>query len=121
MNELQVSALMKIREGKLEEFKEQAAEVIRQAREKDTGTLRYDWFLNSDQTECEIREAYVSSEALIEHRVNIGEALDKLFNEFADDHRVVIYGDPSPQFVEMGNTQMAGRIKWYSFLQGLES
>lgn len=38
---------------------------------------------------------------------------------FADDHRVTIYGDPSPQLVEMANAMMAGRVKWYSFLQGI--
>ncbi len=121
MSKLEVSARMTIRKGKLVGFKQQAAECIRQAKEKDTKTLRYDWFLSSDETECEIREAYVSSEGLIEHRIHIGGALSKLFNEFADAHAVTVYGDPSPQLVEMANAQMAGRVKWYSFLQGLES
>ena len=120
MSKLEVSARMSIRKGKLEEFKKQAAECIRQTKIKDTKTLRYDWFLSSDETECEIREAYLSSEGLIEHRMHIGEALDKLFSEFAGAHAVTVYGDPSPQLVEIGNAQMAGRIKWYSFLQGLE-
>ncbi len=121
MSKLEVSARMTIRKGKLEGFKQQAAECIRQTREKDTKTLRYDWFLSRDGTECEIREAYVDSEGLIEHRLHIGRALDRLFTEFADAHAVTVYGDPSPQLVEMANAQMAGRIKWYSFLQGLES
>ncbi len=121
MSKLEVSARMTVRKGKLEGFKQQAAECIRQTKERDTKTLRYDWFLSRDRTECEIREAYVSSEGLIEHRMHISEALDKLFNEFADAHVVAVYGDASPQLVEMGNAQMAGKIKWYSFLQGLES
>ena len=62
---LQLSARMKIREGKLDEFKRQAAMCILQVKEKDPGTLQYDWFLNSDKTECEIRVAYESSEALL--------------------------------------------------------
>ncbi len=120
MSKLEVSARMTVREGELEGFKRQAAECIRQTKEKDTNTLRYDWFLSSDETECEIREAYVSSEGLIEHRMHVGEALNKLFSEFADAHAVAVYGDPSPRLVEMANAQMAGRVKWYSFLQGLE-
>jgi quinol monooxygenase YgiN len=120
MSKLEVSARMTIRKGKLEGFKQQAAECIRQTKEKDTKTLRYDWFLSSNETNCEIREAYASSEGLIEHRMHIGGALDKLFNEFAVAHEVTVYGDPSPQLVGMGNAQMAGRIKWYSFLRGLE-
>ncbi len=106
MNKLHVSARMKIRKGKLEGFKQQAAECIRQTKEKDTGTLQYDWFLSSDRTECEIREVYESSEALA---------------EFAYDHTVVLYGDPSPQLLEGARIMMPDvKIKVYSFLQGLE-
>ena len=121
MYPLEVSARMTVREGRLEGFKRQAAECIRQTNEKDTKTLRYDWFLNGDQTECEVREAYESSEGLIEHRMHIGEALDTLFREFADDHAVTIYGDPSPQLVHAANAQKGVNIKWYSFLEGLAS
>jgi quinol monooxygenase YgiN len=120
MSKLEVSARMTIRKGKLEGFKQQAAEIIRQTKEKDTQTLRYDWFLNSDKTECEVREAYESSEGLIEHRMHIGEALNKLFKEFADGHAVTIYGEPSPQLVAIANTYKDVNIKWYLFLQGLE-
>jgi quinol monooxygenase YgiN len=119
MNKLQISARMKIRKGKLEGFKQQAAEIIRQTKEKDTGTLQYDWFLSND--ECEIREVYESSEALAEHKHNLSEALRRLFEEFAYDHNVVIYGDPSPQLLEGARTMMPDvEIKVYTFLQGLE-
>ncbi len=121
MSKLEVSARMTIRKGKLEGFKEQAAEIIRLTQQKDTKTLRYDWFLSVDKTECEVREIYDSSEGLIEHRVHIGEALNKLFEEFADGHAVTVYGDPSPQLVEIANSHKDVSIKWYSFLRGLES
>ncbi|VVB87978.1 Antibiotic biosynthesis monooxygenase [uncultured archaeon] len=121
MNKLHVSARMKIREGKLEGFKQQAAEIIRQTKEKDTGTLQYDWFLSSDRTECEIREIYESSEALAEHKHNLRKPLKRLFEEFAYDHNVVVYGDPSPQLLEGARIMMPDvEIKVYSFLQGLE-
>jgi quinol monooxygenase YgiN len=119
MSKLELSARMTIRKGKLEGFKQQAAECIRQTKEKDTKMIRYDWFISSDETECEVREAYESSEGLVEHRMHIGEALNKLFNEFADDHRMTVYGEPSPQLAEMAR-RMQVSVKWYSFLQGLE-
>jgi quinol monooxygenase YgiN len=100
MNRLDVTAHGTIREGKLEGFKRQAAEMIRQTKEKDTKTLRYDWFISSDGTEFEVLEAYVNSEGLMEHSMHIGEARNVLFSEFADDHRMKVYGDPSPQLVE---------------------
>ena len=48
MSTFEVRASLKVREGKLEEFKQQTAEMMRQTREKDTGTLAYDWFLSQD-------------------------------------------------------------------------
>ena len=39
---------------------------------KDTATLRYDRFLSSDGTQCEVREAYTGPQALIAHRVRPG-------------------------------------------------
>jgi hypothetical protein len=113
-NRLDVIAHGTIREGKLEGFKRQAAELIRQTKEKDTKTLRYDWFISTDG---------VNSEGLVEHSMHIGEARNVLFREFADDHRMKVYGDPSPQLVEHANAlppEHLRGIKWYSFLQGLK-
>ena len=58
MTQFEVRARLKVRDGKLEEFKRQAAEMMRVTREQDTGTLAYDWFLSNDETTCEVREAY---------------------------------------------------------------
>src|SRR5437773_11109601 len=96
MNKLEVSARMTVRKGKLREFKQQAAECIRQTKEKDTKTLGYDWFLSGDETECEIREAYESAEGLVEHRRQIDKALDRLFSESTHSHAIAAYGQPSP-------------------------
>ena len=63
----ETTARLKVREGQLEGFKTQAAEMMRLTSEKDTKTLRYDWFLSDDETECEVREAYVDADALLEH------------------------------------------------------
>ena len=115
---LQLSAHMKIRQGKLEEFKRQAAVIIDQAKAKDPGTLQYDWFLSSDKTECEVREAYESSEALLAHVANIREARETLFEKYATDHFMVFYGDPSPEILQKA-AAMGVRLKMFSFLQGL--
>jgi len=45
---LELGAHMTVRPGQLEGFKKQAAECIRITKEKDTHTLRYDWFLSLD-------------------------------------------------------------------------
>jgi quinol monooxygenase YgiN len=103
MSQFEVRARLKVRDGMLERFKQQAAEMMRQTREKDTGTLVYDWFLSSDGTECEVREAYVSADDLVDHAFHVREARDALFAESAYDHRMAFYGEPSPRLTELVN------------------
>jgi len=114
ISKLQVSAILKIPKGKLEEFKQAAAEEIRLINEKDTGTLKYDFFISSDQTEGESRQEYKNSEAVLEHMANHSEGPSKLFSFL--DH-INIYGDPSPELLEAGKDF---DIRVYSFSHGLE-
>lgn len=121
MAQFEVSARMRVRGGQLEGFKRQAGEVIRLTREKDTRTLRYDWFLSDNGVDVEIREAYVDSDGFLEHRANVGEALTKLFSEFADAHNVTVYGEVSDELVTFANEQMPpGSVMWYRFLDGAQ-
>jgi len=115
-NKLEISAIMKIPKGKLEEFKKLAAESIRLSKERDTGTLKYDIYISSDETECEVREEYKNSEAVIEHMVNLSETLENAFIDFPIVH-VNIYGDPSPELLE---AVKGIDIRVYSFSHGLE-
>ena len=116
---LELGAHMTVRPGQLEGFKKQAAECIRIAKEKDTHTLRYDWFLSVDGTECEVREAYTGPEGLIEHNRNILEARTKLFRDYADDHFMTIYGEMSEPLLNLLKAHAVGHT-WFCFLQGLE-
>jgi len=119
MNRFEVRARMKVREGKLEQFKQQAAELMRQTREKDTGTLAYDWFLSNDGTECEVREAYVSADDLVDHAFHIREARGALFAESAYDHRMAFYGEPSPRLTELVN-KIGVNVTFFTEFQALE-
>jgi quinol monooxygenase YgiN len=107
---------MKIRPGKLEEFKRQAGVIIAQAKAKDPGTLQYDWFLSEDGTQCEVREIYESSDALLAHVFNISAPRDTLFEKFATDHAIVIYGDPPAGLLQKAD-ELGVKVKVYSFLQ----
>ena len=118
-----VTARLQVREGELEGFKRQAAEMMRLTRERDTKTLRYDWFLSHDGTECEVREAYVDADALVEHAQHVGEARDKLFRDSAAGHHMTFYDEPSPLLAEAMKAIPPGAVKvtQFSFFQGLES
>ena len=119
MTHLELRAQLHVRPGQLDGFKAQAAEIVRCAREQDTGTLRFDWYLSEDGTQCEVHETYESGEAFFAHAQHIMAACAKLFAEYADGHRVAAFGEVPPQLLAMANTHGNG-IEQYSFMQGLE-
>jgi quinol monooxygenase YgiN len=119
---LELSAHMTVRPGQLDGFKKQAAECIRVTRDRDTRTLRYDWFLTRDGTECEVREAYLDAQGLVEHRAHVGEALNRLFEEYAENHFMTVYGEASPQLLDLAEAHhMTDQMKWFSFFEGLHA
>jgi quinol monooxygenase YgiN len=119
MSQFEVRAHLKVRDGQLEGFKRQAAEMMRVTREKDTGTLAYDWFLSKDGTERQVREAYVDADALVEHALNVREAREAMFAEFAYDHKMTFYGDPSPRLLALVD-KVGVDATWFTLLQALE-
>ena len=120
MSHLELHAHLKIRPGQLEGFKAEAAEIMQITREQDTKTLRYDWFINEDGTECEVHEAYMNEEGLVEHNQHVMNARAVLFEKYAFDHRMTAFGEVSQQLRDLG-TRHAGGLAVYSFLQGLQA
>ena len=114
----EATARLKIRDGELEGFKQQVAEIVSLTRASDTKPLRYDWFLSEDGTECEVREAYVDADALLTQQHQIGEAKVRLFRDFVAGHEMAFYGELSPALAgaleAMGTT-----FEQFSFFQGL--
>lgn len=68
---------------------------MRLTREKDTGTLRYDIFLNADETEAVVYEEYESAEVHLQHFENMGENAEAIFAIV--DMEGELWGDPSPE------------------------
>jgi quinol monooxygenase YgiN len=118
MTHFELHAHLKIRPGRLEGFKAQAAELIRITREQDTKTLRYDWFIKEDGTECEVHEAYVNEEGLFEHNMHVMAAREVLFRDYAFDHRMIAFGEVSQHLRDLTKKHADG-IAVYSFLEGL--
>ena len=119
IDHLQVIARMKIRPGQLEGFQTQAAEILRLAQKKDTQTLRYDWFLNQDEAQGEVHEAYLSEQGLIEHNEHVVAVRDAWFRDYAFDHRMSVYGEISQHMSDLF-AKHAGGVNKFSFVQGLE-
>src|SRR6516164_8681872 len=120
MDNLEVIARLKIRPGQPEGFKSQAAQILRVTREKDTHTLRCDWFINEAGTKCEVHELFPNEQGLIEHKMNTMEATLGLFRDYAFDHHASIYGDVSHGFIDLVTKRM-GPPAVFAFTQGLQS
>lgn len=83
MSELQGIARFKFHEGRVGEYKDLAVQSMQIVRERDTGTLQYEIYLNDDQTEAIVLERYTDSNALAVHLSNIG-ALGQAMLDTAD-------------------------------------
>jgi quinol monooxygenase YgiN len=120
MAHVEVIARIKVRPGQLEGFKTQAAEIARLTRERDTSTLRCDWFMNEDGTECEVHEMFPDEQGLIEHKMHTMEATNRLFRDYAFDHQSTLYGEVSESFLTLVKERMGAAPAVFTFLQGLE-
>ncbi|NGP16495.1 putative quinol monooxygenase [Devosia aurantiaca] len=80
MARVQSIARFKIHPGKTEEFKRLSANCMALAKANDTGTIRYDIFMNDDETEALVYEEFESSEAALIHFGNMGENAAAIFN-----------------------------------------
>jgi quinol monooxygenase YgiN len=114
MKQLTATALFKIKEGKLEEFKQFIPSLISAVKEKDPGTLTYDWYLNEDNMECVVLETYSDSQAVLAHSGNVGELLQKILE--VADLSLQLYGNPSE---ELKNAIVGMDVKIYPFHSGL--
>ena len=98
MSELQSVARLRIHDGKLDEFKRLSAECAESVRTKDTGTLQYEVYFNSDETECLVFERYRDSQALLDHLENLGDTMAAILQTCSGSGEVC--GTPSPELIE---------------------
>ena len=95
MSQLEISATLYIKEGQLDTFKSIANRCVASVKTHDTGTLRYDWFFNNDESVCVVKEKYVSSESLMDHMANPGDVLGDLLATC--DLKIEVCGNPSDE------------------------
>ena len=82
------------------------------------GTLQADWVRSSDGTECEIREAYQDSEAVLKHQSNHRDLIMTIFGKSGTPYQVTICGNPSTEVLENVRAVVLD-VKLFSFLTGL--
>ena len=116
MEELRLVVRIRIHSGQLEAFKEVAKKCLLRVREKDKGTLQYDWYFNKDYTECVVLERYKDSDAVLQHTANLGEALEELLS--VSDYSIEVYGTPSAELLKAAESM---DVSVYSYFLGTSS
>ena len=99
MSDLRGVARLKIDDGRLEDFKRMAVEVLDIVREKDKGTLQYDMYFNEDETECVFLEHFVDSQAVVDHNKSLGDLLWDMLG--TGTVTAELFGEPNPELKEM--------------------
>lgn len=115
MKQITAIARFKIKENKLNEFKQIAGEMIRAVRENEPGALTYDWYLDELRMECVILETYEDSKAVMAHVGNVGEKLQKM-SEYADLSLEVL-GEPDEELTNL--IMNMGSPPVYPYFSGL--
>ena len=96
---IRVHAEHAVSEGKLDEFRKMAAEMIHQVEANEPNYLSYEWFLSDDEDTCHIIGLFKDSEAVMAHLANIGEMMGP-FSEIAPATGIELYGNPSDELRE---------------------
>ncbi len=114
MKDIQVSARLKVKPGKMEEFKKLAKSCLEEVKQKDKGTIQYDWFYNDLKSECVVKERYIDSDAVLDHMANVGKLLGGLVE--LSSISLEVYGSPS---ADLQNALDGWDVTYYEFGVGL--
>lgn len=102
-------AHFKFHDGKIEQFKALSRQCMEIVRKHDTGTLRYDIFINEDESGATVVEEYLDAQALMDHSKHIGDELSaaimatssvhgELLGDLSDEFRAELKGSPVHPF-----------------------
>lgn len=109
MSRLLGIARFRFHAGRVEEFKALSRQCMEVVQRMDTGTLRYDVFMNDDESEALVIEEYEDSAALLEHLAHIGQDLSaailataavqgELLGDLSEDFKEQLRGGPVKPF-----------------------
>ena len=90
-----------LKEGQLDNLKDIMAEMVSATKEKEAGTMAYEWTLSNDNKICHIHERYVNSDATVKHLVTFMGKYAARLMQTGDATSFVVYGNPSVQAKEI--------------------
>lgn len=115
-SEIQRIVRLKIHKGKLKEFKRLAAKCMKITSTKDKGTLKYEWYINSTNTECLVIERYRNSQAFLEHYQNLRDTVVAILQTCSSSGEIC--GNASPKLTKLMGFK-GSPFQMYSTLQSM--
>ena len=94
MNELWSRSVANVYDGKVEDFKRLAGDLVSTIRENDSETLNYAIFLDEPARVAVIVEQYTSSAGWLAHAANLDRLMPH-FPEVCEFTEIEFYGDPT--------------------------
>jgi quinol monooxygenase YgiN len=95
-NYIRANAEHSISDGKINEFKKLAAEILERVEANEPNTICYEWYLSNDESKCYVVQIYKDSESVMAHLGNIVDLMGP-FHEVAPLTGLMIYGSPSDE------------------------
>jgi quinol monooxygenase YgiN len=105
-----------VKEGKIKEFTRLVEEMSKAVEDNEPGAIRYQFFLNKDETQCILNESYVNIEAVLAHLKGaaVQIILPKILNICKID-RFEVFGDVTDELLK--TLSKVGGVN-YHFLNG---
>lgn len=88
---------LNVKDGRVDDFKSLAAEMVAATQANEPGTLIYEYFLSADEKAVNIYERYVDSAATLVHLGTFGEKFAERFLDILEPTRFTVYGNPNAE------------------------
>jgi quinol monooxygenase YgiN len=88
---------LQIQDGREDDFKALAAEMVGATKANEAGTLDYEWYTSADGKLCHLFERYADSTAAMTHIATFGEKFADRFFEILKPVGFTLYGSPSAE------------------------
>ena len=83
-----------IKDGALDAFKTLMEEMVEATKADEPETLNYEWFINADETKCQIYQRYKDSTAIMTHLASFQRKFAERFLAAVTPTGLTVYGDP---------------------------
>jgi hypothetical protein len=91
----------RIREGRLDEFKANAAELAKDVEELEPQLMAFNFFLNEDESEATVVQVHPNADSMLTHMNVVSNHIKKGVEELLETKEIQVYGEPNDEVLGM--------------------